>query len=560
MGGVEFDRSKIFTRRFEGETGAGVSYHGRPPLPPLEHGETVEDGLRIIRNERVTLRDGTGIYIDIYLPQGAGDEPVLGAIVGWAAFGKHNTSDQLPPATRLPAGAISKHTGFEVPDPAYWCPAGYAIVYPDPRGSWHSEGDYYQGGVEIEDASHLCEWIAAQPWSNGKVAFTGVSYPATVAWQIGALNPPHLAAIMPWEGFTDMYREFAYHGGIRETGHTGMVERMMGWPGRVREHIGRNYDAHPFDDDYWAYKNAVLPDIQVPLYVCASWSDHGLHTRGTIEGWRKARSKNKWLQIHGRQKWAEYYKAENIARQRMFFDRFLLGKDSGIEGLPPVEIEVRERGFVGEIRAEREWPLARTVYKSLYLDAPSGSLSAEAPDEAAVSRYSPTEGGKAEFELLFDQDTELTGYMNLKLWVEADGADDMDLFVGIEKYDAAGARVGFPYSSLYVDGPVALGWLRVSHRELDPERSTLAQPFHSHKREQLLSPGEIVPVEVEIWPSSTLFRKGERLRLIVQGQDIHSHDDDHTYVCHKSLRNAGEHVIHSGGRYPSQLIIPVIPR
>lgn len=560
MGGVEFDPANIFMRVFSEETGAGVSYHGRPPLPPLEYHDIVEDGLRIIRNAEVTLRDGTNIYIDIYMPDGAGDKPVLGAIVGWAAFGKHNTSDSLPPATGLPRGTISRHTGFEVPDPAYWCPAGYAIIYPDPRGSWHSAGEYFQTGIEIEDASDLCEWIAAQSWSNGKVAFTGVSYPGTVSWQVGAKNPPHLAAIMPWEAFTDMYREFAYHGGIRETGHTGMVDKIVGWPGRVGEHIGRNYDTHPFDDEYWAYKNAVLSDIKVPIYVCASWSDQGLHTRGTIEGWRKAGSQHKWLQVHGRQKWAEYYKEENVARQRMFFDKYLLGKDSGIDSLPPVEIEIRERAFVGEYRAEQEWPLARTVYKSLYLDAGSGRLKADAPAAGIAARYHPTEGGRVEFEVEFDADIELTGYMNLHLWVEADHANDMDLFVGIEKFDADGERVGFPYCSQHVDGPVALGWLRVSHRELDPERSNLAQPYHIHQRELLLSPGEIVPVEIEIWPSSTLFRKGERLRVIIQGQDVHIHDEDHTYIRHKLLRNAGTHIIHTGGDHPSRLIVPVIPR
>lgn len=560
MGGVEFDRSTILTRVFAQETGEGVSYHGRPPLPPLEPRELGEDGLRIIRDEKVVLRDGTAIYVDIYMPEDAGNRPLLGSIVGWAAFGKHNTSDQLPPATGLPAGTISKHTGFEVPDPAYWCPAGYAIIYPDPRGSWHSEGDYYQGGVEIEDAHDLCEWIAAQPWSNGKVAFTGVSYPGTISWQIAAQNPPHLAAIIPWEGFTDMYREFAYHGGIRETGHTGMVDLLVGWAGRVGEHVGRNYDAHPFDDDYWAYKNAVLADIRVPIYVCASWSDQGLHTRGTIEGWRKAGSAEKWLQVHGRQKWAEYYRAENVERQRMFFDKFLLGKDSGIEALPPVEIEIRERAFVGETRAEQEWPLARTAYRSLYLDAGDGTLTGDAPTAPASAHYLSAEGGQAEFEHVFTQDTELTGYMNLKLWVEADGASDMDLFVGIEKFDAEGVRIGFPYCSQHVDGPVALGWLRVSHRELDPARSTPAQPYHSHQRELRLSPGEIVPVEIEIWPSSTLFRAGERLRVIVKGEDIHIHDEDHTYIRHKRLRNAGRHIIHTGGDRPSQLVVPVIPR
>lgn len=553
-----FDKSQLLTRYCDEEPKNVLGY-GRPPAPAPDYSDTIEDGLRIIRNAKVAVRDGTELFVDIYLPEGAGSEPVLGTIIGWGAFGKHNTSDNLPAATGLPAGTISRHTAFEAPDPAYWCPAGYAVIFPDPRGSWNTPGMYQQLGVEIEDACDVCEWAGVQPWSNGKVAFTGVSYLATISWGVGSRNPKHLAAIMPWEGFTDMYREFAYHGGIRETGHTHMAAAVMGWKGRDAEDMRGNYDAHPFDDEFWSYKNPKLSNITVPAYICASWSDQGLHCRGTMEGWRNISSQQKWLQVHGRQKWAEYYKPENVARQRMFLDHFLLGKDTGIEHRPPVEIEVRERAFVGEIRAEQEWPLARTVATPLYIDAGGGKLLDAAPSSESEVRYQPTEGGKAIFDKTFDVDTEITGYMNLKLFVEADGSDDMDLFVAIQKYDAEGNHVDLPYFAFHTDGPVALGWLRASHRELD-ERATPIQPIHSHKREQRLVPGEIVPVEVEIWPSSTLFRKGETLRVLVQGKDIYVYEEAHTQGSHLELRNAGEHVIHTGGRYPSHLLVPLIPR
>ena len=174
MGMVEFDRSKLLLR-FCAEEPKNVLGYGRPPAPAPDQSDTTEDGLRIIRNAAVPMRDGISIYADIYLPAGSGSEPVLGTIVGWGAFGKHNTSDNLPAATGLPAGTISKHTAFEAPDPAYWCPAGYAVIFPDPRGSWNTPGTYQQLGTEIEDACTLCEWAGEQPWSNGKVAFTGVA-------------------------------------------------------------------------------------------------------------------------------------------------------------------------------------------------------------------------------------------------------------------------------------------------------------------------------------------------------------------------------------------------
>lgn len=557
MSEKKFDRSQIVMVACT-EPPKNVLGYGRPPGPPLNPREELVDGLRILRDVGATMRDGVCIYADIYLPEGAGDEPILGTIVGWAAFGKHNTSDRLPPSTGLPAGSISRHTAFEVPDPAYWCPKGYAIVYPDPRGSWNSEGNYFQVGQELEDCYDFCEWLAEQPWSNGKIAFTGVSYPGGISWGVASLNPPHLAAIMPWEATTDTYREFAYHGGIRETGHTHLVAQVMRWEGRESEDLRVNYDSHPFDDEYWAYKNPKLENITVPTYVCASWTDQGLHCRGTFEGYKRISSTQKWLQVHGRQKWAEYYKPENIERQRMFFDKFLLGKDTELDKRPAIEIEVRERRNIGEIREEREWPLARTVHTPLYLDAATGGTAFSAPANPSQVTYEPTSGGKAVFEHVFDEDTELTGYMNLTLFVEAQGSNDMDLFVGLQKFDADGNYVGFPFFAFHIDGPVALGWLRASHRELAPN-ATPAQPIHLHKREQLLEPGEVVEANVEIWPSSTLFRKGEKLRIIVQGQDIYTYEHAHEYETHNETRNAGSHVIHTGGEYASNLLLPVIP-
>jgi predicted acyl esterase len=164
------------------------------------------------------------------------------------------------------------------------------------------------------------------------------------------------------------------------------------------------------------------------------------------------------------------------------------------------------------------------------------------------------------FDYRFDTDTELTGYMNLKLWVEAEGAEDMDLFVAVQKLDAQGAPVGFHCYAFYDNGPVALGWLRASHRALDEGRSTPWQPVHRHDREDRLRPGEIVPVEIELWPSSTRFRTGESLRVVVKGMDIYRDAlPNLPFARHEDLRNRGVHVLHAGGRYDSHLLMPVIP-
>lgn len=535
----------------------------KAPPPPL-YRETRESGLLIERNIPVRMRDGVRIYVDVYRPAEGVRGHELPALLGWSPYGKHNTSDSLAwPAAGVAAGWMSSYTAFEAPDPMYWCARGYAIVYPDPRGAWYSEGDLRHGGMgEAEDCFDLIQWLGQQRWGNGKVGMTGVSYLTAIQWQVAPLRPPHLAAINPFEGFSDWYREFAYHGGIPETSFLPRGTGNLQYSTTRTEDTLANALAHPLYDDYWASKECDLEAIDVPAYVVASWSDHGLHTRGTLEAYKRMRSKQKWLEVHGRKKWYYYYEPSNVERQRAFFDHFLKAPGTSVPAWPKVLLEVRERVNVGEMRAEKEWPLARTQYRKLYLDASEGALrDTPVPTESDV-RYDATSAtGRATFDHTFKVETELTGHMKLKLTVSALSAEDMDLFVAIQKLDETGTIVPFVFYAMLENGPAALGWLRVSHRELDPERSTPQQPFHTHAREQLLKAGERVPVEIEIWASSTLFRAGETLRVVVQGHDIPREGlPNAPFARHENTRNRGTHVIYSGGATDSHLLMPVIPR
>jgi predicted acyl esterase len=151
--------------------------------------------------------------------------------------------------------------------------------------------------------------------------------------------------------------------------------------------------------------------------------------------------------------------------------------------------------------------------------------------------------------------------MKLRVFMSDPDSDDLDVFVGLHKLDRNGAFVPMAYYAQFDDGPVALGWLRASHRELDPLKSTEWQPVHPHTREQKLKPGEIVPLDIEIWPSSTRFEAGEKLRLIVQGTDINRYSKEKApvYFRHEASVNKGSHVIHAGGKSESYLLVPVIP-
>jgi predicted acyl esterase len=551
---------RIFTYRYRAPRNTPEERGGKPPV----YSRTLENeyGMLIERNVTVTLRDGTKLYADVFRPA---DERPAPPIIAWTPYGKHIPFD---PKRFLNAEVksedVSSYTAFEAPDPTFWVPRGYAIVIIDIRGTWYSEGTaHFLAPEEAQDFYDAIEWAGTQAWSNGRVGLSGVSYLAQLQWRVAELNPPHLAAINPWEGWTDTYREVATHGGIPDTHFWPALWNRWGASSTRIEDLETETKEHPLFDDYWASKKADFSKITAPAFVVASWTDQGLHTRGTMEGFKHIASKEKWLEIHGRKKWAYYYVPENVQKLQTFFDHFLRGVDNDLKTWPKVRLEVRERHSVGQFRNENEWPLARTQYTPLYLDAVNGSMRREPVEDMASVAYDATPGGigQAVFDIRFDRTTDVVGYTKLRVFMSAEGSDDMDVFVGLQKLDASGMVVPFPYYAQFDDGPVALGWLRASHRALDPERSTEHQPVHLHTREEKLSSGEVVPLDIEIWPSGTRFAAGEGLRLIVQADDINRYPTSvaPVYFRHEASVNKGHHVIHTGGPFESYLLVPVIP-
>jgi uncharacterized protein len=555
------------------ETFQRIFRKGTPPTehqyPGLGYRMTREHGMLIEHDVAVPMRDGVKIYVDVTRPEGSEKVP---ALIAWSSYGKHRPFqyEYFFKEGGVKREWYSKYTNFESPDPLYWVPRGYAIINVDPRGAWQSEGDaVYWGHEEGRDGHDLVEWAGVQEWCNGKVGLTGVSYLAIIQWLIAATQPPHLAAINPWEGLSDMYREFAFHGGIPETFFTPIWQKSVSYSVNRVEDLPAMMKEHPLFDAYWATKIADFSKINVPAFVVASWADQGLHLRGALNAFNRIASKEKWLAVHGRKKWENYHQPDSVEKQLAFFDRFLKGIDNEVARWPKVRLEVRERYYVGKSRNETEWPLARTKYKKLFLDARTGSLKAAPVKARSQMRYdasgdesrSPAayREERAQFDHRFRETTELTGPMKLRLWVEAVGADDMDLFIAIQKFDLHGKYVPVAAFSALEDGPVALGWLRASHRELDMERSTPQQPWLLHRTQMKLKPGVPVPVEIEIWPSGTRFAAGETLRVVVQGSDVYKYARWIVLARHPKTINAGTHVIHTGGKYDSHLLIPVIP-
>jgi predicted acyl esterase len=156
------------------------------------------------------------------------------------------------------------------------------------------------------------------------------------------------------------------------------------------------------------------------------------------------------------------------------------------------------------------------------------------------------------FSIRFDRTIELIGGMRLKLWISTSEGDDLDVFVVVRKLDSSGREVFFSGFNGYERDAVAKGWLRASHRELDLSRSTPLRPWHTHARIQKLRPGEIVPMEIEIWPSATIFEAGSILELTILGHDAVKYPA----FRHEKLVNRGWHTIFTGGKFDSVLIVP----
>ena len=543
-----------------------AGYQVAPMFQPLPVDITFE------KDVAVTLRDGVTIYVDVFRPAGAQAVPV---IVAWSPYGKSQRTSPsvigLLAMIGLDPGQVSGLEKFEGPDPAYWCAHGYAICNPDPRGIAESEGDSAMfGRQEGEDCYDLIEWLAAQEWCTGKVAMSGTSYLTVAQWITAAEQPPHLTAINPWEGFSDVYRDLVMRGGMPDTGFAERLQLYSYAGQNQREDILTEVERYPLMNDLWEDKTPQFEKITVPAYVVASYSST-LHTKGTFRAWRRISSAEKWLRIHDNQEWPDYYDPANTEDLRRFFDHYLKGADNGWEQTPPVRYSVLDlQGGNRVNQPAGEFPPADVVATKYYLHGLRRTLSTEPPSqEVAVAYDAEASPGLVSFTVRFSQETVLVGYPKAHLRVEAKGADDMDLFILVQKLDAQGTHrqeFTIPNQSAMVQditeqGASVLrykgsdGRLRVSARHLDQALSTDSVPAYSFDRVEKLAPGEIADIEVDLAPVGLAFYPGQQLRLVVSAQNLlgaHMPATRDYIPC-----NSGQHVIHTGGPYASYLQLPV---
>jgi predicted acyl esterase len=509
--------------------------------------------LRIDWDAPIEMDDGMVLRADVFRPDDDGRHPVIlsyGPYAKGLAFqeGYPNQWERMVAEhADVAAGSSNRYQNWEVVDPEKWVPDGYACVRVDSRGAGRSPGrlDPFSPR-ETSDLAACIEWAAEEPWSSGRVGLNGISYYAMNQWHVASLRPRGLAAMCAWEGASDWYRDATRHGGILCTffdnwyemqvttvqhglGVRGPVNPNTGEPAcgpetlsdeelaARRADFGADVAAHPLDDDYHRARSGDWERIDVPLLSCGNWGGHGLHLRGNVEGYVRSASRLKWLELHGLEHWTHFYTDYGVRLQKRFFGHFMKGEDTGWDEQPPVLLQVRHVDGTFMERGEAEWPIGRTRWTRLHLDPAASALSFEHVAAGGSLSYEALGDGLTFLSPPLEGEVELTGPSAAKLFISSSTVD-ADLFLVLRVFDTGGDEVVFQ-GAIDPHTPVAQGWLRASHRKLDPALSEPYRPYHTHDERQPLEPGETYELDVEIWPTSLVVPAGYRIALTVRGRD-----------------------------------------
>jgi len=535
----------------------------------------------------ITVRDGTRIGAAIYMPEASGRYPAL-----LAASPYRYDNNALPAGPQF----LWRETG----PIEFYVKSGYAYVHMDVRGSGKSGGEFeFLGENEQRDLYDVIEWIAKQPWSNGKVGGLGQSYFCMSQWWMGIMAPPALACLGAYDGLNDPYRASCYQGGIPGQfipGYWWNQNRIInrfpanGAAPRVQEtDLDMLVTSHPAYDDFWRTRCASerLHEIKVPLYSVGIWGKVDLHTRGNIEGFRRTKGPRK-LQMRGPPNaWAANAEFNGVELHEKvmlpFYDRFLKGKETEWDKRPAVEYFVRGANV---FRTSDQWPPTGVQYKTWHLHAgPSGSvtslndgvLSVSAPSGTGSTAYSYPNPGWVSGVVGFgpggpaggfdpvrrvltfttaplERDLEIAGPIKLVLYASST-RNDTDFIVKLSEQspqppEDRGKGLN-PASQV-----VTKGWLRASHRALDEKHSTEMEPYHLHTRPKPIKPGGVYKFDISVEPNAFRFKKGNRIRLEIVNGD--SPITDVLWTHYYQPNKIGQDTIWHSAKYPSSLVLPVM--
>ncbi|KAH8695645.1 Alpha/Beta hydrolase protein [Talaromyces proteolyticus] len=552
-------------------------------------------GFKVMRDMRIPVEDGNYVLADVYLPLELREKyPVL---VSCTLYGKrvlfggpdlenqdeiyafekaeddwHSTSPGVPiqvPHGDSWLGAWTTQRGFEniaTFNTYSYVPHGFAMVKVDPRGVSQTPGVRGVPGEITGDLYNAVEWAAEQSWSNGDVALVGSSQGANVQWAVASLKPKGLRCFVPYATDLDMYREGSFIGGIPS------YRFVANWVERIRKPSYKWTDhmdildimkSNPFDNGLWRAASAQLDSIDLPCLLAAPQLLL-LHSRGPFEAWRARNPDNTHLQVVDR----DYYSwasREAAGKVLQFLNRYL----KGAENPKPERVGIQMRLGYGSWywRKENNWPVPGTQYTKWYLGS-DGFLLKSAPKQAerqfsySTRTTENQKSGVSFYSVAFKEDVEFAGHFTAVLHMSS-STEDADVVVTLWAVDENGAVV--PHSSDGQPEPIAKGFLRVSHRITDPAKTLPERPWHSHTKEDnlLLKPGEVVRIEVEIFPAAARVRRGWKLRLDVtpteEQPDIAGYKPLDMRVWYSETHPEGQNYIHVGEQYDNYIACPVVP-
>ena len=463
---------------------------------------------------KVPSYDGTLLHVDVQLPEGDGPFPTIIEYTPYSVLGEQAWGAVAERG--LYDSGLASHALAD-----YYVPRGYAVGVAHVRGTGESGGCLTVGGPnEGKDGYAIVEELAAQPWSNGRIALMGTSYVGTTPIETAVLDPPHLTTIIPISAVTEWYKYYFENGEQRMNGSPppgASYPDPAFWIAMGIIPGGRTLAASPDDaqcpaemmrnfwlqDDYNAYwrerdHGALAAQIRAPVLFAQGWRDENVASNMITDFWENVSSeKRAFLTQHAHG--VPQAKEEWWLSVHRWLDHWMLDLENGALDLPPIVVEDNR----GLWRAEAAWPPADAAMLRLHLGA-GGTLANATPDDGAASwTDEPLGSARGEFDgvtfLTFE-----TEALGAPLHVAGDPV--VHLAASSNMHDTQFSVLLYDVDPQGNTAFVTRGYLDARHRD-------------SLETGEDLTPGERYAFEWRLHPRDHFVEEGHRLRLVVKSSD-----------------------------------------
>jgi predicted acyl esterase len=534
------------------------------------------------RDVSIPVSDGVNIDVNIFRPKSAKKFPVLLSI---AAFNKGLQTEHIWPAptrTRRIRGIAD--ACLEAPSPDFFVRRGYLLIIGSVRGTGKSGGVYqYLSKREIRDTYEIIEWAANQPWCNGNVGMVGQGYFAAHQPLVAQMQPPHLKAIAPIGTFWDNYRHFWWPGGVLQKGFLRWLVSMVNFDIHTErsvllDQMGKKaYEAliasalkdkdicaaseivealknpyalgnvnyldiilQPTINQYWLDRGAAIDfdKLKIPAYLGGV-----AHRPSVFYYWPDMKMPKKLISFPPSYTDRPFYQISwELLR---WFDYWLKNIDTGIMNEPAIKLFVR--GSNDWLMAD-DFPVPGTRWIPFNLHENRSLCEIEPWSEADTASYddSPDNRGYLKYTSApMVENTEIAGPIVVYLYASCRGIDT-NFFVSLWDTDAENNEVC-----------LTRGYLKASHRELDPVLSKPWLPVHKHTSPQPLKSGQVYQFSIVMNPTTNLFKAGHRIVLKISGTDDKPEDlfqVGHEHLCSQTPNTI---TIYHDSQHPSHMLLPI---